>query len=436
MNELDNQQNSKKKLDYKWVVVGACFLMVMITLGFCSSPKSYFIGPITEYLGIDRSTYSINDSCRYITTAVVSFFFGTLIKKFGARKLIAAGFLSLVGSSLCYALAENIWVLFLGGILLGLGLSWTTTSMVGIMVNRWAKENKGTIMGAVLAANGIGGAIAMNIVSPIIESSRTGYKTAYLVVAAVLFVAGVIVVSLVRDNPKGKENTPVEVSKKKKRGNSWVGLEYRETKKKWYFYAAIFCVFGTGFFLTACNGVAVQHMKDVGLDPVFVTTIWSIHSLVLALFKFLTGFIYDKTGLRATLLICSITALVVIISLALVTPTPEGKILAIIYSVFSGLALPLETVMLPIITGEIFGDRSFDEVLGLAGSANAIGYALASPIMNMFYDVYKTYSYGMFICTGLIVIVIITMQIVITSAYKTKNKLVAEYKEPKAVVEQ
>ena len=87
MNELDNQQNSKKKLDYKWVVVGACFLMVMITLGFCSSPKSYFIGPITEYLGIDRSTYSINDSFRYITTAIVSFFFGTLIKKFGARKL-------------------------------------------------------------------------------------------------------------------------------------------------------------------------------------------------------------------------------------------------------------------------------------------------------------------------------------------------------------
>ena len=421
-----NEQTKKKKLDYKWIVIGASFLMVMISLGFCSSPKSYFIGPITEYLGIDRSVYSINDSLRHITTAVVSFFFGRLINKFGARKLIAAGFVSLIASSLCYALAESIWIVYLGGILLGLGFCWTTTSMVGIIVNRWAKENKGTIMGAVLAANGIGGAIAMNIVSPIIESSRTGYKTAYLVVAAVLFATGVIVVALMRDNPKGKENTPVEISKKKSRGKSWIGLEYRDTKRKWYFYGAIFCVFGTGFFLTACNGVAVQHMKDVGLDPAFVTTIWSIHSLVLALFKFLTGFIYDKTGLRVTMLICSGTAFVVVICLALVTPTPEGKILAIIYSVFSGLALPLETVMLPIISGELFGERSFNEVLGLAGSANALGYAVASPIMNLFFDIYHTYSYGMFVCTGLLVAVIVLMQIVITSAHKTMKSVELE----------
>ena len=418
-----NELTKKKKFDYKWVVIAASFVMVMISLGFCSSPKSYFIGPITEHLGIDRSTYSINDSLRHITSAVVSFFFGTLIKKFGARKLIAAGFISLVCSSLCYALAENIWVLYLGGVLLGLGLCWTTTSMVGLIVNRWAKENKGTIMGAVLAANGIGGAIAMNIVSPIIESHATGYKNAYLVVAVVLFVAGVIVVALIRENPKGKENEPVEISKKKSRGKSWVGLDFRDTKKKWYFYGAIFCVFGVGFFLTACNGVAVQHMKDVGLDPKFVTTIWSIHSLVLALFKFLTGFIYDKTGLRTTMLICTGTALVVVICLALVTPTPEGKILAIIYSVFSGLALPLETVMLPIIAGDLFGQRSFDEVLGLAGSANAVGYAVASPIMNLFFDIYKTYSYGMFICTGLLVAVMILMQFIITSAHKTRKKL-------------
>ena len=307
--------------------------------------------------------------------------------------------------------------------------------MVGLIVNRWAKENKGMIMGAVLAANGIGGAIAMNIVSPIIETGRTGYKTAYLVVAAVLFVTGIIVVSFVRDNPKGKESAPVEISKKKSRGSNWVGLDYSDTKKKWYFYGAVFCVFGVGFFLTACNGVAVQHMKDVGLDPVFVTTIWSIHSLVLALFKFMTGFIYDKTGLRATMLICTITALIVVVCLALVTPTPEGKILAIIYSVFSGLALPLETVMLPIITGDLFGQRSFDEVLGLFGSANAIGYAVASPVMNLFYDIYRTYSYGMFICLGLLMGVMILMQVVITSAYRTRNKFAAEYQETKAVIE-
>ena len=432
-----NELNKKRKLDYKWFVIGASFLMVMIALGFCSSPKSYFIGPITEHLGIDRSTYSINDSIRFITTTVVSLFFGTLIRKFGVRKLIAAGFLSLVASSVCYALAENIWVIYLGGMFLGLGLCWTTTTMVGFIVNRWAKENKGTIMGAVLAANGIGGAIAMNIVSPIIESGKTGYKNAYLVVAAVLFVAGVIVVSLMRETPKGKENEAVEISKKKSRGKSWGGLSFSDTKKKWYFYAAVFCVFGTGFFMTSCNGVAVQHMKDVGLDPAYVTAIWSVHSLVLALFKFLTGFIYDKTGLRVTMTICMSTAIIVVFCLALVTPTPEGKVLAVIYSVFSGLALPMETVMLPILTGDLFGQKSFDEVLGLSSAASTMGYAIASPIMNGVYDTYKTYTYGMFFCLGLMAVLIILMQFIITSAHKTQKKVESELAEasPAASVE-
>ena len=424
-----NRLTEKKKFDYKWIVIGACFLMVMVALGFCSSPKSYFIGPISNHLGIDRGSYSVNDSIRHITTAFINFFFGMLIKKFGSRKLIAAGFLSLVGSSLCYALAENIWVLYLGGMLLGLGLSWTTTTMVGFVVNRWAKENKGTIMGAVLAANGIGGAIAMNIVSPIIASHSTGYKTAYLVIAAVLLVVGIIVVSLVRDTPKGKENQPVDISKKKARGESWLGLDYHQTKKTWYFYGAIFCVFGVGFFLTACNGVAVQHMKDTGLDYAYITKIWSIHSLVLALFKFFTGFLYDKTGLRTTMLVCTIPAVIVVVCLALVTDSPEGKILAVIYSVFSGLALPLETVMLPIIAGDLFGQRSFDEVLGISVSANAIGYAVASPVMNVLYEMFGTYAYGMFICLGLLLCVMVVMQFVITSAHRRRKKFEKERAE-------
>ena len=81
--------------------------------------------------------------------------------------------------------------------------------------------------------------------------------------------------------------------------------------------------------------------------------------------------------------------------------------------------------MLPIISGDLFGQRSFDDVLGIFGSANAIGYAVASPVMNWFYDIFHTYSYGMFICLGLLMVVMIIMQIVITSAYRTRKKLEA-----------
>lgn len=76
----------KNRENYKWAVVGLCFLMVFVRLGFCSSNKSLGLAPITEAPGIKRSAFSVNDSIRYITTAIVNIFFGTPVGKFGTYK--------------------------------------------------------------------------------------------------------------------------------------------------------------------------------------------------------------------------------------------------------------------------------------------------------------------------------------------------------------
>lgn len=423
---MENLNKQKRKLDYKWVVIASCFLMVFTCLGFCSSTKSLFIGPITENLGVERSIYSFNDSLRFIATAVVNLFFGSLVMKFGPRKLIAAGFVSLILSMLCYALAPNVLVLYLGGILLGVGLSWTTTTMVGYVVNIWSKENKGTIMGAVLAANGLGGAVAIQIISPIIEKAgeRPGYKNAYLLIAAILFCVGALIVSLIRNKPKDMDDSEITVSHKKRRGQSWVGAEYTEITKTWFFWGALICIFFTGFVLHAINGVAVQHMKDVGLDAAYVATVWSCHSLALAGFKFLTGFIYDKFGLRITANICSITAIFVMIALALITPTPMGKVLALTYALFSSLALPLETIMLPIYANDLFGEKAFKKTLGIFVSVNTAGYALAPPLMNLCYDLLGSYKVGLIISGGIMLAIVVALQFVISSANRMKKQII------------
>ena len=141
----------KKKLDYQWVIVVTCFIMEFVALGFCSSNKSLYLGAITEALDIKRSLFSINDSVRFMTSAVVNLFFGTLIHKFGARKMVAMGFICLIGSMQVYAHAESVYVFYIGGCLLGMGLAFCTTTMIGSIIRRWVKQNTGTILGFVLA---------------------------------------------------------------------------------------------------------------------------------------------------------------------------------------------------------------------------------------------------------------------------------------------
>lgn len=419
----DSGSKTKKKIEYKWVVVVLSFLMVMICLGFCSSPKSLFIGPVTEYLGISRGAFSIGDSLRFISTAVINVFFGYLVGKFGTKKLILAGFSCLIMSQLLYAFADSVYYFYIGGIFLGLGLSWTTTTMVGCIVNRWCKENKGTIMGAVLAANGIGGAIAIQLVTPPIESGPVGYKKAYFMIAAILAAIALIYVFFYREK---KDSDAASAShKKKSRGRDWVGIDYKDAVKMPYFYLAAACIFFTGFVLMAVNGASAAHMKDVGLDPAYVATVLSIHSLSLAVFKFLIGVIYDKYGLRTTITLCSVTAVIVMLMLFVLTDSVMGKVLAMLYGIFSSLALPLETILLPIYAGDLFGQKSFDKILGLFVSINVAGYAIGTPAINIIYDATGSYALGFLLCAIAMVFVIVGLQFVINAAHKKQKEIEA-----------
>ena len=85
---MEQPQQKRKRLDYKWIIVALCFLMMFTCLGFCSSNKSLYTFALTEALGIPRSVFSINDSFRFITTAIVNIFFGVLVQKYGTKKLI------------------------------------------------------------------------------------------------------------------------------------------------------------------------------------------------------------------------------------------------------------------------------------------------------------------------------------------------------------
>ncbi len=418
------QPNQKRvwKFSYTWVIVALSFLTVCIALGFCSSAKSLFIAPITEALGISRSAFSVNDSCRFIASTIVNLFFGSLIARFGSKKLMCAGLFALIVSSVLYSAANTVWGFYIGGVFLGVGFSWTTTTMVGYVVNVWCKENKGTVMGAILAANGVGAAIAMQILSPIIyeEGNPFGYRNAYRLVALILFVLAVLVFLFFRDKPKDTTDETAQTGKKRSRDRNWEGIAYSDALKKAYFYAALVCVFLIGVVLQGIVGVGAPLMKDMGIPPEQVANILSYHAIALTVFKFLSGILYDKFGLRISSNICLAAGVVVIFLLTLVDASPFGIACAWIYSIFSSLALPLETIMVPIFAADLFGEKSYNKILGLFTSVSTAGFAVSTPIFNLCYDIIGTYNPALYIGCGIMIAVSIAMQFVVSAANRQR----------------
>jgi len=416
-----------KKFDYTWVIIAMSFLMVMISLGFTSSTKSLFPDEIAEDLGVKRSLVSIGESCRYIATAVVNIFFGFLVAKFGPKKLICFGFISLIASMLLYAYAENLAVIYIGGTLLGVGLSFTATTMVGYIVGMWCSRNKGTIMGAVLASNEIGGAIALQVAGRMIDPDVTGsYRDAYKMIAIVLAVTLIILFIFLRDKPKDADSDATAASKKsKKRGRDWVGIEFSDAVRKFYFWGALICIFLSGVIIQGTHGIVKMHMIGVGIDYSKVLGLLSFGSIIVASAKFLTGFIYDRGGLRITATWCTSIAVISSFILALTKGGDTGFILAVVYIIISQFAVPLETVMLPIYAADLFGKKSYPKILGLFASVNTAGYAVGAPLMNLCYDIFGSYAPALFLVGFIMLGVLILLQFVISFAHKEQKRILS-----------
>ncbi len=140
-------QNSKKTSLSMWSTVIICSLLVFISLEFCSSAISIYTVPITEALGISRGAYATTSTVRFVIMAVTNLFFGVLASRFGTKKLMLMGFGSLIASTLICSFASGLPLLLLGSVFLGVGLSFSSTTMVGTVINRHCKVHTGTFLG-------------------------------------------------------------------------------------------------------------------------------------------------------------------------------------------------------------------------------------------------------------------------------------------------
>ncbi len=413
---------NKSRLDYKWVILVVCFLMEFICLGFCSSNVGLFTVPVTNALKIDRLTYTYWSSIRYAVQVFVALYFGALANHFGIKKMACLGMLALTGATVARATAANVWHIYLAGALHGLGIVFCGGTMAGTVMRRWFKQDIGKYTGIVMSANGVGGAIAAQIISPIINNGETfGYRKAYWLCAAISLAVTIVIIIFLRDNPGGGPVVATNKKKKASRSTMWTGLEYAAVKKKAYFYIAAALVFLTGISLQSIGSITIVYMTDLGISPAFIATTATVSSLTLTFSKFAVGATYDKWGLRPALLICQFAALGTFVLKGLLTNSMPGLIMAMTATVLSCMALPLETVIVPLLTNDLFGSASYTKVLGVFMAMNSLGLCLGSPLGEALRKLTGDYRICFWLFSAVLVIVIVAFQFVLKVANKEKQ---------------
>ena len=417
----------KSKIDYKWVILAVCFLMELLCLGFCSSNVGLYTKAVTEALHIKRSLYSLTSSIRYVVQVFTALYFGTFVKRFGVKKMACVGLLSMTASVLIRAFATQLYHLYIGGAFWGLGIVFAGGTMAGTIVRRWFHQNVGRYTGIVMSANGIGGAIAAQMISPLINNGETfGYRKAYLLSAVMALSITIVVMLFLREKPADAPDNPIAGGKKKPKGTLWAGIDYAVLKKKPYFYATAAMIFLTGISLQSIGSISIVYMTDLGLPSGFIATCATVSSLCLTCSKILVGTVYDKRGLRFTLLMCQLAAMTAFVMKALLTNSMMGMVLAMIATALSTMALPLETVMIPLLSNELVGSASYDKVLGIFMAMNSMGLCLGSPLGDLYYDLFGTYKPCFWFFTALMAVIALGYRFVIQAANRDKEAILAQ----------
>ena len=187
-------------------------------------------------------------------------------------------------------------------------------------------------------------------------------------------------------------------------------------------------VFLTGISLQSVGNVTVVYMKDIGMSAGFIATTSTVFSLCLTFSKLLVGITYDKKGLRTAMMMCQGATLLCFLLFALLTNSTLGMVMAMSAMILQALALPIETVMIPLMSNDLFGAASYDKVLGVLYAMNSLGLCLGSPIGELFREFSGAGTYvpcfWFFAC--LIVGVMVGYFFVIRAAYRDKEKILLQ----------
>ncbi|OZI60189.1 oxalate/formate MFS antiporter [Bordetella genomosp. 11] len=373
-------------LGNRWTQLGLGLICMMAI----SSPQyvwALFTKPLSAKLGVPLSELQITFSLLIVLQTFFSPFQGSLIDRFGPRRLIALGTLMSGCSWILAASAGSIGMLYLTyGIVGGLGTGIVYVGVVGLMV-RWFSDRRGFAAGMVAAGYGMGAILTtFPIASALAESGLENTLWRFGVLFAVI---GVIAAQGLR-SPVDAAATQAQPQT----AGAASGLAPREMLKQplfWLMFVMMTMMSTSGLMVTSQMG---SFARDFGVADLLVFGMaalplaLTVDRLTNGLTRPFFGWVSDRFGRENTMFIAfALEGCAMAIWLA----TREHPLLFVLLSgvVFFGWGEIFS--LFPSTLTDTFGTRHATANYGWLYISQGIGSILGGPLAALMHE--KTASW-------------------------------------------
>ncbi|KAG0293158.1 hypothetical protein BGZ96_003215 [Linnemannia gamsii] len=417
---------------YGWVVVFACFVYQMVSMGLCNSFGVFQTYYLTETFEGKATVFQIT----WIGTLAITLLdalgpvTGSICDYFGHRTSTLIGAFVMTLSLVLAAFSTQVWQLYLTqGILYGTGTSLTYFASM-TLPSQWFTKNRGLATGITISGGGIGGLWISPIVSRLLNIK--GFRFTMLVIAAIHLVL-LIPAGLLH---RARLETGREKAQRIKRSGCCEGGESKGTEgrgQKFLDFSILkdlrFCLlvvscafvisgyFSPFFFITS---YAIQHNVDESTAALMV----GLMNVSAAVGRIIMGFTLDRIGSINALCISTFATTLTLFFLWMFAKT---SVTMIIFSVAYGLCGGAHVSSAISASSAIAGglDR-LGSVTGIMYAVMTIGSTIGSPVSGLILDTvgHHTDYTGVIVWSGSVMLIASLIQFVMK--FVTSRELFAK----------
>jgi MFS transporter, OFA family, oxalate/formate antiporter len=375
-----------------WFIAALGFLILGFSRGIQSSFGVFYVA-LLESFGWSRGMTAGVFSVALFVDALLSPVVGHLLDRYGPKKIVGGGCLTLALGLFLSSEISQLWQLYLYfGLVAAFG--WTFTGMVPhvVLISEWFASRRASAFGLVYAGTGIG----ILLLAPFTEwlISTWGWQRALQTEALLVLILMLpLIIAFYQRGPyHGRSGELV-------RGrNQWTTkLALRSVQFWLLFFGRIFAAGGTTVIVTH----QVAHVVDIGYSRLYAATIFGFVGIASTFGRVIFGYVADLVSKQAAYTLNILTTLIGVAALIVARDTSYPWLLYI-YLIFFGIGFGSRAVIFSALAADIFSGKGFGAILGYSVVSVGLGGALGSWLGGLFYDLSGSYLLSFALSAGVL----------------------------------
>ncbi len=381
----------KHKIFYGWYMVVAGMVLMALNSSIVSYGWTAFIGPILTTFGWTQSDIAWASAMRSLEIGVFNPMWGPIVDRGNPKKLLALGTTMSAAGLFCLSQTRNLFMYYLGFLILGIGSSLAIGMLPKTMMTRWFRKDMGKANGVFFVGAGLGG-VAVPLVVWLID--RFGWQNTLLYTSFTVFILGILFSFIFRTRPEDYGMVPDgregDANGKRSRNGADFGTTVREALKMRVFWHLVITTLFQSSAMATVIMYAIPYLTGLGMDRTTAGTVVSIYTFVSLFGRVITGSLCDffrKSWVLSAAIALQTIGLVLYWQMGGTSPLWFVVLFAIPYGLGVAGVAPLRAP----VTAEYFGTRNFASIYGLTSFFYGVGNLLSPPLAAWFYDNYHDY---------------------------------------------